>query len=681
MASTIPSTSTTTPTISTTTPTIRTTTHTINGDLSIAPPAHDLPSANNHLPTNRKRSLVINNFGSQGNISVLSFEHGREVREMLKKVDTKGTQERLAKTIIVIIIPLITLIAICIVSLAENIEILRTESQTISAIQSSNQFNRVVLRLMAERGLSAIYLGSDEATTEEVYIQLRHTRSLTDEALENLIVWPSDGLRTSAGHFQTKAGLHNRIHKFRDVIDKRINVTIEEDVNFYTYITQEFMKEAIYKSRSHDGNLWPGIVAQESLLQSADYLGITRAIGGTRFAGCYLHSTLSSMFKEAYVKEDLLMNIAQTYHNFVAEGLESEFKNIETAIEVVADMTESIFENNDVCEVYGVELATELSLYWYGNVTAIILAVSNVRNSLSEHTKQRSENNYNLAETKVAILGTVVGVIVLVCLALGIVNARQIHKLLSTIGMYAKTLEGKTLELRREKKRTDQLLYQLLPKAVADQLRLNKRVEAEYFDCVTIYFSDIVGFTELSAESTPMEVVDLLNSLYSTFDSVIENHYVYKVETIGDAYMVVSGLPERSDDHCYQIICMASDLLNMVHDFAIPHKPHQRLRLRIGIHTGSCVAGVVGMKMPRYCLFGDTVNTAARMESTGEALKIHISKVTKTHLEEFESSRRNFLITSRGTVEVKGKGIMETFWVHEIESTAPSQHHATFDVH
>ncbi|XP_072051892.1 uncharacterized protein [Amphiura filiformis] len=648
-----------------------TTTHTINGGLSTAPSALDIPSSN-HLSTYR---------GSQGNISVLSFQQGREVREMLKEVETKGTQERLAKTIIVIIIPLITLIAICIVSLAENIEILRTEHQTISAIHSNNQFNRVVLSLMAERGLSAIYLGSDETTTDEVYIQLSHMRSLTDEPLENLMVWPSDGLRTSAGHFQTKADLHNRIDKFRHVIDKRINVTIERDINFYTYITKAFTKEAIYKSRSHDGNLWPGIVAQDSLLQSADYLGITRAIGGTRFAGCYLDSTLSSLFKEAYLKEDLLMNIAQTYHTFVAETLESEFKNIETAIEVVADMTESIFENNDVCDLYGVELAAELALYWYGNVTAIILAVSNVRILLTENTKQKSESNYKFANTKVSVLGTVVGVIVLACLAMGIVNARQIHKLLSTIGMYANNLEAKTLELKREKKRTDQLLYQLLPKAVADQLRLNKRVEAEYFDCVTIYFSDIVGFTELSAESTPMEVVDLLNSLYSTFDSVIENHYVYKVETIGDAYMVVSGLPERSDDHCYQIICMASDLLNMVHDFAIPHKPHQRLRLRIGIHTGSCVAGVVGMKMPRYCLFGDTVNTAARMESTGEALKIHISKVTKTHLEEFESSRRNFLITPRGTVEVKGKGTMETFWVHEIESTAPPQQHATFNVH
>uniref|UniRef100_A0A8D2ZJT1 Guanylate cyclase n=1 Tax=Scophthalmus maximus TaxID=52904 RepID=A0A8D2ZJT1_SCOMX len=240
-----------------------------------------------------------------------------------------------------------------------------------------------------------------------------------------------------------------------------------------------------------------------------------------------------------------------------------------------------------------------------------------------------------------------------------------IDSMLRMLEQYSSNLEElireRTEELEIEKQKTEKLLTQMLPPSVAEALKVGGTVEPEYFDSVTLYFSDIVGFTTISANSEPIDVVNLLNDLYTIFDAIIGNHDVYKVETIGDAYMVASGVPvPNGNRHAAETANMALDILSAVGTFKMRHMPDVPVRIRIGLHTGPCVAGVVGLTMPRYCLFGDTVTTASRMESSGMPHRIHVHQSTVKILRDLHLG---YKLELRGRMEVKGKGMEETFWL------------------
>ncbi|KHJ93605.1 adenylate/guanylate cyclase catalytic domain protein [Oesophagostomum dentatum] len=243
-------------------------------------------------------------------------------------------------------------------------------------------------------------------------------------------------------------------------------------------------------------------------------------------------------------------------------------------------------------------------------------------------------------------------------------NDNLMDHVFNMLESYASTLESevedRTKELVEEKKKSDILLYRMLPKQVADKLKLGRSVEPESFDSVTIFFSDVVSFTKLAGKCSPLQVVNLLNDLYTIFDGIIDAHDVYKVETIGDGYLCVSGLPHRNgQEHIKEICSMSLAFLDSLASFRISHLPQEKINLRVGVHTGSVVAGVVGLTMPRYCLFGDTVNTASRMESNGKPGMIHLS-ADAVHLLHIVGG---FKVEPRGEVIIKGKGVMETFWL------------------
>ena len=215
-------------------------------------------------------------------------------------------------------------------------------------------------------------------------------------------------------------------------------------------------------------------------------------------------------------------------------------------------------------------------------------------------------------------------------------------------------------QFANEIKLSNSLLESMLPSKVVSDLRAGRPVYPEQFTNASIFFSDIVGFTSIASNLEPSAVVDLLNQLYVVMDRVCKSFGLYKVETIGDAYMVVGGVPEPSVDHAVILanfaVCVRAAVTSVMNPLT-----NRSVEIRIGLHSGKVMGGVVGNMMPRFCLFGDTVNTASRMESTGEPSKIHCSSA----FADFIAPSNQFKLIERGDIEVKGKGIMKTFWLDD----------------
>ncbi|XP_075743408.1 guanylate cyclase soluble subunit beta-1-like [Rhipicephalus microplus] len=186
-------------------------------------------------------------------------------------------------------------------------------------------------------------------------------------------------------------------------------------------------------------------------------------------------------------------------------------------------------------------------------------------------------------------------------------------------------------KLDEDKKRTEELLHSILPSKVAKLLCQNLPVEAEKFETVSCLFSDIVGFTNMCGSCAPMDIVRLLNKLYLQFDNLSNVHGVYKVETIGDAYVVVAGVPDFVEDHADRLVAMGLDMITATKSVLNP-VTGEPIQMRIGVHTGYATAGVVGMTMPRYCLFGNTVTLANKTESLSKPSRVNITQVARSHL-------------------------------------------------
>ncbi|XP_013417913.1 uncharacterized protein LOC106179004 [Lingula anatina] len=613
-----------------------------------------------------EREPTCNARSEQREQRVLSYPVSQASQCDLREL-VAGTQERASskasKLIAVMVVPLCLLVTLVGISFSQSYNRLDSAIKTERSLDVTNGASALVLALQKERGLTAMFLSSNGSNSDAL-ATLDKQRSETNLKLANLSQWPPQitlGSKIMKGK-HVKLEVQQDLQRHRHTANS-LGVTIKGNIEYYTSLTQQFMNWGMQQLRLHsEGELWPLINAEGVTLRATDAAGLQRALGSTFFTMCGYTKDSSVWFSNLEGQVDTLLQLAFNYDPECKDQydlLNSESPYLVPDIQrqkknMLGDRFEEVCRNMTLDERY------KNSMVWFENLTNYISLLQKLLENSSKRITLRLHALKQHSSHMSAIYLVVLGLTVTLCTSTTIWYITSIRSVMKTLKVYAGKVSQKTKELACEKKRTETLLHRMLPPSVADQLKKKKEVVAEYFDSVTVYFSDIVSFTAIASKSTPRQVIRMLNALYSMFDGCIDHYDVYKVETIGDAYMVVSGLPEpNADKHATEIALMALELMKLVNSFEIPHLPGERLRIRIGVNSGPVAAGVVGLKMPRYCLFGDTVNTASRMESTGKARRIQISEQTRDLLD----PRCGFVTSHRGKISVKGKGLIDTFWL------------------
>jgi adenylate cyclase len=218
--------------------------------------------------------------------------------------------------------------------------------------------------------------------------------------------------------------------------------------------------------------------------------------------------------------------------------------------------------------------------------------------------------------------------------------------------MLEQKVNERTSQLNSEKEKSDKLLLNILPTEIAEELKQTGEAKAKQFNQVSVLFTDFVNFTGLSEQMSAQELVQEIHKNFTAFDAIMEKHGIEKIKTIGDAYLAVCGLPQETEHHAKRLVQAALEIQ------AYMAQSNGKFKIRIGIHSGAVVAGIVGVKKFAYDIWGDTVNTASRMESTSEVGKINISETT------YELIKNDFDCTPRGQIEAKGKGSIAMFFVN-----------------
>ena len=424
----------------------------------------------------------------------------------------------MSKMMLVVITPIITLMVLTAVHLSNAVITKRTASSTLRHANMELGVFRLVTALQVERGMSVMYLSS-KRTNSLAYGRLLQKYADTNLAIRRLEYWPFVKKEvTINAKLETNATFVSRL----DVYRRRLvanNASFQETVTFYTKYTQTFLNWIVAGIEMPDeGNIWRKAVTNIALLRASDVVGLVRAIGATFYSPCELSQDHSLWLVRLDAEANTLLEQAFIYDHEIKKTYASNLKSKHPLEEILnakkLDMVITPSHTQQLCRNQSHEMRLTMANEWFDQMTSYMSILREAQTTIVASILRDLDDLLQVVDINLSIYVSVMAVVTILCVSVTLWYGQNMHDMTSRVVAYAKKVTMKTKELDEEKQRADSLLYQMLPQSVAEQLKTNTSVKAEYYESVTIYFSDIVGFTELSATCSPFEVVDLLNSLY-----------------------------------------------------------------------------------------------------------------------------------------------------------------------
>ncbi|KAL4226720.1 hypothetical protein ACF0H5_014700 [Mactra antiquata] len=583
-------------------------------------------------------------------------------------ITTAGQRNQMIKMLAIILIPVLILIGLTGNSFGTTLNNYLYSNSIRSTLLFSLDMAYMIRALQRERDGSALYLSSIRPETKGFLLERYQD---TDEAVQTLPYWPSS-LSSTRSEFDSSETFLKTLNRHRYELDT-LQVTFHDELITYSDWIEVFIKwfyKSITEARAE--KVWKAFVAYQELLVASEYLGRERAMGVIFYTlGEFPTREEYLYFVESQDTSNASFAAARQYSQIAKEIYDAKIKENPDIMRTIKNKRAEIRSRNTGADDNTVGSLDEAK-YWFENMTYFQDIIKEAQVSLALTIDGLLEARQKTDLTNIIIICIIFSAVLILCPII----IYAVYSLTVEIQRCSIHIADRTKALSKEKKRTDTLLYQMLPKQVAEQLKQNQEVTTEEFVHATIMFSDIVGFTQISSRSSPLQIVEMLNTIYSCLDDRIELYDVYKVETIGDAYLVVSGVPNpNGKSHASEIASLSLDILEHVNRMEIPHIPGTYVRLRIGCHSGSVVAGVVGTKMPHYCVFGEAVNVASKMEALGKPCKIHLSETTANILTELGGfsirERDNFVEKNDHDLMMAFKGNVRTYWLVSKEGFSP----------
>lgn len=479
--------------------------------------------------------------------------------------DMSPRVRRLAEIVSSILLPLLPAVLVVISSLVllvQNVESYNRANAEYEAFDSLSAFGEVLESLHHEMESIANYIATNRS---EVIDDRGDSYSQTDMTILTLPQYPE--LYLSNAEIQKMLVQHRKEYR---------NSTVLDEISFYTNLITNIVEASTYLIQQDVPRYhWKKVLVFHSLCSAFRDLTIEKALGSVYFFSGFLTIREYSIFLAAYETGIIHLENSAIYDEQHREYIQGIASALNESLDVLRrSVTWQKSSSHQIID--GIGWNRKYSDILDELISLIHLVIYDVKNDLNEMLETLG--------TSVAFMVVVIIVMIFLLSPFIIISA---HRSMSTLAVYTYTMDQKSRELQRQKRRTERLIKEMLPAYIAYRMMKGEVVDAEYFDSVTVFFSDISDFNEISMASSPFDIVAFLNDIYNLIDAHLERYDVYKVETISCVYMVVSGMPMRNGArHVTEIAKLALNIMEVTEQLSVPHMPDRGLQLRIGAHTG-----------------------------------------------------------------------------------------------